>query len=156
MPDYNQQFFDHLSAIFQLLTDKVFYKFALILFLPTYLIYTLNNGYLFVIYFSVCCVFMRHAKLGGVIGFFIVTLTIFFYYISPELGHFIENIIRAPARANSTIITSLQVFNHVPETTPSKILWSLFYGIRVGLLVGLGLGFVGKKIWGIHPKMENR
>ncbi|MBY0464620.1 MAG: hypothetical protein K2W33_06720 [Burkholderiales bacterium] len=80
------------------------------------------------------------------IGWFVTAQTIFMYYHVPVAGHFIEILLRAPARSGGTIPSTAQVLASVPEAFSSQLFFCLVEAIRAGV-VGLGLGFLGRKIW---------
>lgn len=156
MSKYDEQVLSYLIDTITLIFKPFVWKYFLILTLPIILIYEVDNGFLYVIYFIVVTLWARSAKLGGVLGWFIAGVTIFLYQSLPAQEHFIELILRAPARAAATPISSEHVQSFISDTTiPMKVFWSLVFGLRGGFIIGLGVGMLGKKLWGQHPKLHD-
>ncbi|WP_335921743.1 hypothetical protein [Shewanella chilikensis] len=155
MSKYNEQVLSHLCDIVVLIFKPFVWKYFLILVIPVILIYELNSGFLYVIHFIVVTLWARSAKLGGVLGWFIAGLTIFLFQSLPTQEHFVELILRAPARAAAPPISSEHVQNFISEAISMKVFWSLFFGLRGGFIIGLGGGMLGKKIWGKHPRLHD-
>ena len=146
--DVNAEFLGHLAATIKLLFSREFWWLATLSIVPTLLLFLAGSGYLFVVYLCALCLWARSCRLGGLIGWLVVTQTIYLYYSFPESGHFIEWLLRAPARVSSVVPTSEQVLATVPTDVSSRVFWSLIFGLRGGGLVGLGLGLLGRKLWG--------
>ena len=142
------EFLGHLAATMKLMFSPEFWRLAALSVVPTLLWFFVGSGYLFVVYFCALCLWARSCRLGGLIGWFVATQTIYLYYSFPESGHFIEWLLRAPARVSSAVPTSEQVLATVPTDMSSRVFWSLVFGLRGGGLVGLGLGMLGRKLWG--------
>jgi hypothetical protein len=150
MNRYQEYVFDQTVEMLQLLGSRRFWLYFLMTVVPTWLVFKIGNGVLFILYFSAVCLFARSAKLGCLIGWLIAAQTIFIFFSFPESGHFIETFLRAPARSSSHIPSSEQVLRGIPATFSSKLFFCLALGSRLGI-VGLGLGMLGRKFWVIDP-----
>ncbi|MFQ6370448.1 hypothetical protein [Shewanella sp. YIC-542] len=153
MSKYDEEVLEHLGDTAKLLFEPFLLKYFLLLALPTLVFYKIGSGVLFVLFLLGICLWARSGKLGGLLGWFVVSLTIFSFYCQPEMNHFIEYLLRAPARVSSNDISSLQVHNAIPESLSSKLFWSLVFGLRGGFIIGVGIGLLGRKIWGYHPRI---
>ena len=154
MSKCDEEIIGHVVDTIKLMSEAFLWKYYIFLIIPILIIYEINNGIIFVVFFIVCCLFGRSAKLGGLLGWFVVSLTIFVFFISPEPGHFIEYLLRATARVYSNPISSDHVNNAIPVAVSSKVLWSLVFGLRGGMITGLGVGMLGRMVWGHHPKIS--
>ena len=130
--DIEAEFLGQLAATIKLLFSREFWWLALLSVLPTLLLFFVGSGLLFVVYFCALCLWARSCKLGGLIGLFVVTQTIYLYYFFPEAGHFIEWMLRAPARVSGVAPTSEQVLAAVPTDFSNRLFWSLIFGLRGG------------------------
>lgn len=146
MTRYDEAFIDGLLALGRLAVGRYFWLSALLTVIPTAVIFKIDSAALFVLYFVAACSFTRNVKMGGLIGWFIAAQTIFMYYNYPLAEHFIEILLRAPARSGGTIPSSEQVLANIPETFSGQLFLSLGHGVRAGI-VGLSLGFLGRKFW---------
>ncbi|WP_462153879.1 hypothetical protein [Pseudoalteromonas piscicida] len=156
MSKYDEQALAHLSDTIALIFKPFVWKYFLILIIPTIVIYELNSGFLYIIYFIVVTLWARSAKLGGILGWFIAGLTIFLFQIIPAQEHFIELILRAPARVSSPPISSEHVQSFISKSINMKVFWSLVFGLRGGFILGLGGGMLGKKLWAQHPRLHEQ
>ena len=147
MNRYDEYVSDQTVEMFRLVGSRRFWLYFLMTVVPTALLFKIGSGALFILYFSSACLFARSAKLGCLIGWLIGAQTIFLFFSFPEAGHFIEILLRAPARSSSTVPSSEQVLSGIPATFSSKLFFCLAMGVRPGI-VGLGLGLLGRKIWG--------
>ena len=100
------------------------WKYFALLTLPTYLIAKLDSGGLFFVFIFVCCIYSRSGKLGGYIGWFIVTLTVFIFYYSPEYGHFIENVLLKSVWGSAP--TAEYLHNNIPDSFSEKLSAAFF------------------------------
>lgn len=150
---YNDEFLEHMADTVQLIFNPLFLKRCLLLLPATVILYKVGSGVLFIIFLTAVCILARSAKLGGLFGWFIVSVSVFIYYNDPVSGHYIEYLLRAPARGGSNQITSIQVQENIPTLFSSKLFWSLVFGVRGGFVPGAGLGLIGRKAWGYHPKL---
>ncbi|SIQ09975.1 hypothetical protein [Marinobacterium stanieri] len=151
--DINVEFIDHLIDTFKMLALPYYWKLSVILTIPTILVFHTNSGFLFIILMVGSCLYARSARLGGLIGWYLVTLTLLLYYSAPEAGHFIELLLRAPARNSSPSISSQDVLSAIPETWDYRLFWALVFGLRGGFIIGLGPGMLGRMLWGYNPRV---
>ncbi len=154
MARYDAAFFDELHELGALVASRHFWFPALLSVIPTALLFWFDHGLLFLLYFLAVCLWTRSARLGGLIGWFIVAQTVFMYYSFPVAEHFIGILLRAPARSGGTIPSAEQVLANIPASFSSQLFFSLIFGIRAGV-IGLGLGFLGRKIWCSHPDTQH-
>lgn len=146
MNRYDEAFLDELMNLMRLATGRYFWLSALLTVIPTAVVFKVDSGALFILYFAVVCMLTRSVRMGGLIGWFIAAQTVFMYYNYPLAEHFIEILVRAPTRSGATIPSSEQVLSSVPGTFSGQLFFSLVFGIRAGV-VGLGFGFLGRKLW---------
>ncbi|WP_428718888.1 hypothetical protein [Undibacterium curvum] len=147
MNQYQEEVFDQAVEMLRLIVSLRFWLYFLMTVIPTALVFKISSGVLFILYFSAVCFSFRSAKLGCLIGWLIAAQTIFLFFSFPEAGHFIEIFLRAPARSSSNVPSSEQVLRGIPITFSSKLFLCLVMGARLGI-VGLGLGLLGRKIFG--------
>ena len=143
--------FDQTIEKLQLFGSRSFWLYFLMTIVPTALVFKIGSGMLFILYFSVVCIFFRSAKLACLIGWLIAAQTIFLFYSFPEVGHFIEILLRAPAHSSGIIPSSEHVLKGIPSTFSNKLFFCLVMSIRLGV-VGLGLGMLSRKIFGYRSK----
>lgn len=153
--DVNVEFIDHLIDTFKMLAQPYYWKLCLILTLPVVIVFHADSGFLFVILLVGSCLYARSARLGGLLGWYLVTLTLLLYYSAPEAGHFIELLLRAPARNSSPSISSQDVLAAIPEAWGSRLFWALVFGLRGGFIIGLGPGMLGRMLWGYNPRVTH-
>ncbi|MCG9714843.1 hypothetical protein L1D29_18735 [Shewanella insulae] len=147
MKNYNEELIDHLYDTLKVLCETKTIFILLSLLLPTILIFHINSLFIFTTYFITSCMFSKSAKLGGLIGVYIVWLTLILYYNSPEPGHYIELILRGSPRGNSVtehIKNSKEIIDTIPKGFQAKLLVSFFQGVFYGGFIGLGLGMTGR------------
>lgn len=151
---YDQQFIKHLIGTFKLIFKPLLWKYYLLLTGPILIIFSIGNGFVFVIFLIACCLWGRNAKLGSLLGWFVVSVTIFIFTISPEPDHFIESLLRAAPRGSSIRISPEMLRNIIPDTIPWKIIWSLLFGVPLGMVLGTFIGLLGKAVFGCHPRIN--
>ncbi|WP_300452519.1 hypothetical protein [Accumulibacter sp.] len=142
MTRYDEAFLDELVTFWQLATGRYFWLSAVLRVIPTFVVFKVDSGALFVLYFATVCLLTRSARMGGLIGWFVAAQTAFIYYNYPLAEHFIEILMRASAGSGGTIPSSEQVLANIPATFSGKFFFSLVFGVRAGA-VGLGFGFLG-------------
>lgn len=156
MANYNEQFLDHLMDLFALIFSPMTLKWCALLTAPTLLTYYIGSGYIFAFFFIASCFLARSARLGGIVGWYIVTLGILFFFVFPETGHYIDAYLRAPARATnvSDLRTSVDAIESIPDAFGSKLFIAILFGVRGGLVVGLGIGMLGRMTLGRNPGVQ--
>lgn len=145
---------DHLLNTFRLLGEAYLWRMCLLATLPVVILFHVNSGLLFAIMLCSVGLYARSARLAGLLGWYMVTLTLLLYYSAPEAGHFIELLLRAPASSTSPAISTQDVLNAIPETWNSRLFWALVFGLRGGFIIGLGLGMLGRMLWGYNPRLR--
>lgn len=146
MTRYDEAFLDELMNLGRLAMSRYFWRSALLTVIPTVVVFKVNSGALFIFYFAAVCTLSRCVRMGGLIGWCIAAQTVFMYYNTPLADHFIEILLRAPAYSAGISPSSAQVLANVPTTFSGQLFFSLVFGIRAGI-VGLGFGFLGRKLW---------
>lgn len=154
MQNLNAEFMDHLWDLADLATSGVFFRRAALFFLPTCLLFFLGSGVFFSLFFLGACVSCRSARLGGLVGFFIVAVTLLLFYSFPAPDHFIVNLLRAPARGNTAVISQARVMASIPATFQGKLFQSILFSLRGGLIPGLGFGMLGRYLMGYPRDMR--
>ena len=145
MTRYDEAFLDELATLMRLATGRYFWLSALLTLIPTALLFKVDSGVLFLLYFAVVCMLTRSVRMGGLIVCFIAAQSVFMYYNLPQAGHFIEILLRAPGHSAGTVPSSEKVLSSVPASLSGQLFFALVFGIRAGI-VGLGLGFLGRKL----------
>jgi hypothetical protein len=150
MTRYDEEFLGHLKDTANLFCSVLPWKWYAVLFVPVCIAYFIGSGFLFALLFVLGCFICRSAKLGGLVGWFIVSVTVFLFFFFPEQGHFIDSVLRMPARGalRSEIMSSADVMSRIPKTFSRRLFAALISGLWVGGTIGLGVGMVGKKIFG--------
>ncbi|WP_345848836.1 hypothetical protein [Shewanella algae] len=149
MKNYNEELIEHLYNTFKVLFEIKTIFILISLLLPTILIFHINSLILFSIYFTIACILSSSAKLGGIIGIYLVWLTLMLYYKSPEPGHYIEIILRGSPRGHAItdrVKSSQEIIDSIPGGLQSRVLVSFAYAIFYGGFLGLGLGMFGRMI----------
>jgi len=149
---YDAAFLDELHELGRLAISRHFWLVALLTVIPTSVVFRIDNGVLFLLYFVAVCLWTRGAKLGGLIAWFIAAQTVFMYYNHPLPDHFVEILLRAPARASSAIKSGEHLRAHLPESFSAQLFLCLVFGLRAGV-VGLGVGYLGRKVWGSRTEL---
>ena len=75
------------------------------------------------------------------------------FYHTPEYNHFIDRILRAPARVSSRALSSEQILSRIPSSFSGQLFMALVYGLWTGFTSGAGVGMLGRYILGRHPKL---
>lgn len=145
---------DHLWDTFRLLGESYLWRLCLLITLPVVALFHIGSGLLFVCMLCGVGLYARSARLAGLLGWYMVTLTLLLYYSVPEAGHFIELLLRAPARNSSPAISTQDVLSAIPETWNNRLFWALVFGLRGGFIIGLGLGMLGRMLWGYNPRLR--
>lgn len=153
MTNYDSEFLGYLLNTCKLAFSWLFWKIALLLVIPIYIVFSINSGFLFVPLLMVSCFAVRSARLGGLVGLFIVFLTVLLFYFDPTADHFIQYTLRAPARALSTVPNVDRVIEIIPKTISGKIFYCFVFGVR-GMLIGFGLGMLGRYLLGYTNQMK--
>jgi hypothetical protein len=154
---YDVEALQYLLDTIHLLITPLFLKWMLWLLYPTLLIYKINNGWLFMLFFVFCVLFTRSAKLGGLVGSYILAVTVMMFYFSPIAGHFIDVVLRIPPRFGSTvqdIKSSAEALQHIPKSLHTKIFGAMLVGVWAGGTIGLGIGMLGRRLFGKNPRVK--
>lgn len=146
MNRYDEAFLDELVTLRRLATGRYFWLSALLTVIPTAVVFKIDSGALFILYFAAVCMLTRSVRMGGLIAWFIAAQTVFMYFTYPQAEHFIEMLLRAPSHSAGTIPSSDKVLSGIPTSFSGQLFFSLVFGIRAGI-VGLGFGFIGRKLW---------
>jgi hypothetical protein len=153
MTRYDEEFLAHLKDTIGLFGTAVLWKWYAALVMPVCLAYFFANGYFFIALFVLGCFFCRSAKLGGLVGWFIVSAMILLFFSFPEQGHYIDAVLRVPRRGAlaSEIISSAELMSRTPKTFSGRLFAALVYGLWAGGTVGLGIGMLGRIFLGKNP-----
>lgn len=146
MNDYNGQFLTLLNNLLQLFFKPIFWVFVAVISVPAYLIFLINAGALFVLLFIMATTIARNGSLGALVGWFLITFTVFLFYNFPEIGCFIEILLQAASPKSQHIHTIQQIHDHIPKTFSGKLFMSSVHGY-VGLLFGAVFACLGKKLF---------
>ncbi|QBJ63698.1 hypothetical protein B1F84_12050 [Pseudoalteromonas sp. DL-6] len=149
MKNYNEELIDHLYDTLKVLFETKTIFILLLLSLPTLLVFNINSLFIFIIYLMTVCILSKSARLGGILGIYIVWLTLILYYNAPEPGHYIEVILRGSPRGNSVtnhIKSSKEIIDTIPKGLQAKLFVSFFHSLFYGGFIGLGLGMVGRTL----------
>lgn len=155
MTKYDEEFLEHLQDTLALIFSRITFKWFVLLAVPTTLVYFIGSGLLFACLFSISCFMTKSAKLGGIIGWYIVALCLMLFFKFPETGHFIDLLLRVPPRYGSaTLKTSSDIIHWIPSSFASRFFDALLFGLWGGGSVGLGIGMLGGNVLGKNPNVN--